>query len=89
MEASTDTNVEKFYKSDIENKQSLLIQIANLEHSLWKVNVFKIKDRVFVNVELNVNWVSPSDLYEFKKNKLIYINSFPEGTEIKQICSIN
>ncbi len=69
-----------------ENK-NYCFQLLN-DGTIMKVNVFKIKDRIFVNVELNVNWVSPSDLYEFKKNKLIYINSFPEGTEIEQICSI-
>ncbi|MDV3428834.1 MAG: hypothetical protein LIR50_17730 [Bacillota bacterium] len=84
---STDPDVEKFYNSDIENKHSLLSQIATLEHDLFVVNVFKIKDRVFVNVELNVNLISPSDLYEFKKGKLTHIKSFPDGTEIEQIYS--
>lgn len=84
---STEPDVQRFYNSDIENKHSLLSQIASLEHDLWVVNVFKIKDRVFVNVELNVNWISPSDLYEFKKDKLIHIDSFPDGTEIEQIYS--
>lgn len=78
-------DVEKFNKSNIQNKEQLLIQIATLKHDLFAVNVFQIKDRVFVNVELNVNWISPSDLYEFKSDKLIQTDSFPDGMQIQKI----
>lgn len=68
-------NSVKFEEADLKNKEEILMLIGNLEHDLWNIDVFEVKDRYFVAVALNVNWFSPTDLYEYNSNnnRLIFL----------------
>lgn len=45
-----------------------IFQVASkLEHDIWQFQIFRVDDKYFALVKLNVNWQSPCDFYEFDK----------------------
>ncbi len=54
-----------------------------LEHDIWEFQIFKVLDKYFVLVKLNVNWQSPCDFYEYDKTEkeLKLLHRF-EGVDI-------
>lgn len=54
-----------------------------LKHDIWQFQVFRICDDYFVLVKLNVNWQSPCDFYQYKKNdKTLKLLKRFEGVDI-------
>lgn len=50
--------------------------ITNVDHTIFKSKIIRLKDDYYVVVALNVNWHSPYELYKFKNNRLSYIYTF-------------
>ncbi len=42
-------------------------EASRLEHDIWQFQIFRVDDKYFALVKLNVNWQSPCDFYEFDK----------------------
>ncbi|BEP29239.1 hypothetical protein [Helicovermis profundi] len=58
-----------------------IFQIAEeIKHDIWKFQIIMDDDKYFVIVELNVNWQSPCDFYEYDQTqkKLILFHRFDD-----------
>jgi hypothetical protein len=83
--SSTYPDVVKFNDSDIKDKDKIMKNVAKLTHALSDVIVFEINGRIFVNITLNVNWFIPVDLYEYKNDNLIKLDSLHDDNLIQEI----
>ncbi len=50
--------------------------ITDVDHTILKSKIIRLKNDYYVVVALNVNWHSPYELYKFKNNRLSYIYTF-------------
>ena len=51
--------------ADEEIIKRIFQEASKLEHDIWQFQIFRVDDKYFALVKLNVNWQSPCDFYEF------------------------
>lgn len=61
----------------------VLLAASELEHDLFDARILRAGEEYFLYVELNVNWVSPCDLYWYDQTRggLVELHSF-DGQEV-------
>lgn len=74
-------NLQGEFVEDIENREvidRIFDRVAEIEHDILRMTIIAVDELYFVQVDLNVNWQSPCEVYYYNQSKdaLEYLYQF-------------